>query len=413
MDKNEKKTSDMLKKLSLSLGNIEVSKKENKNFKTFEVVVLILITAIISCLMGGVIAYKLNIGGEKDAELQDFIKNYNYIVDNYYDTVDKSELLDAAIAGMMDGLDKNSAYVGDKDSSFSIYLEGSYKGTGIQVLQSDSNIVVYKVFENTSASKAGIQEGDIIMSINGKSTENMTISDFSSIVKGLSKPFKITYKRGEEQKTVSLKNSNVEISSVSSRIIQTGDKKIGYINVSIFANNTPEQFSKALSSLEKAGMDNLIIDLRDNSGGHLSSASLMISEFLDKKHVIYQIKSKDNQVKYYSSGKNNKKYSIAILVNSSSASASEVMASALKEQYGAILIGEKTYGKGTVQELQTLSDGKQYKLTTKNWLTSLGNPVEKVGISPDYEVKLSEEYFKNKTDENDSQLQKALSLFSR
>ena len=180
--------------------------------------------------------------------------------------------------------------------------------------------------------------------------------------------------------------------------------------MSIFANNTYEQFKKALSNLENENMNGLIIDLRSNSGGHLSSAEEIISLFLDSSHPIYQIKTKDSLNTYYSLGKETKKYKIVILIDKNSASASEVVTSALTEQYGAVTVGEKSYGKGTVQELQSLNDGEQYKLTTKSWLTSKGKVIDGKGIEPDYKVSLDEKYYDEPSFDNDNQLQKAIEL---
>lgn len=412
MNKKEQKTSDNLEKLSKSLDIKVNNKKILPTFKTKEVVFLLLITAIISLIMGGIVTYNVTLKGTNvDSELAEFIKNYDYITNNYYGDVDKNELIDSAISGMLNTLDKNSTYVGSDDDNFSIYLEGSYEGTGIQVYNDENNnIVIYSVFDDTSASKAGLKAGDVIIRLNDKDTTNMSIADFSSLVKKQKGKFKITYKRDDEEKTVSLKASKVELKSVYSETIEKNDKKIGYIQMSIFANNTYEQFKKALSNLENENMNGLIIDLRSNSGGHLSSAEEIISLFLDSSHPIYQIKTKDSLNTYYSLGKETKKYKIVILIDKNSASASEVTTSALTEQYGAVTVGEKSYGKGTVQELQSLNDGEQYKLTTKSWLTSKGKVIDGKGIEPDYKVSLDEKYYDEPSFDNDNQLQKAIEL---
>lgn len=412
MNKKEQKTSDNLEKLSKSLDIKVNNKKILPTFKTKEVVFLLLITAIISLIMGGIVTYNVTLKGTNvDSELAEFIKNYDYITNNYYGDVDKNELIDSAISGMLNTLDKNSTYVGSDDDNFSIYLEGSYEGTGIQVYNDENNnIVIYSVFDDTSASKAGLKAGDVIIRLNDKDTTNMSIADFSSLVKKQKGKFKITYKRDDEEKTVSLKVSKVELKSVYSETIEKNDKKIGYIQMSIFANNTYEQFKKALSNLENENMNGLIIDLRSNSGGHLSSAEEIISLFLDSSHPIYQIKTKDSLNTYYSLGKETKKYKIVILIDKNSASASEVVTSALTEQYGAVTVGEKSYGKGTVQELQSLNDGEQYKLTTKSWLTSKGKVIDGKGIEPDYKVSLDEKYYDDPSFDNDNQLQKAIEL---
>ena len=412
MKNKEQKTIDNIEKLSKSL-DIKVNKRKVvPTFKTKEVVILLLLTTVISLAMGGIVTYNVVLKGEKvDDELQEFITNYDYIVDNYYGDVDKTELVDSAIAGMLSTLDKNSAYVGGTDTNFSIYLEGTYEGTGIQVYNDDNgNIVVYSVFGGSPASKAGLKEDDIIIKVNDKDTTNMSIDEFSKLVKDQKGKFNITYKRGDSEKTVQLKVDTIEIQSVSSKVINKDNKKIGYIRTTIFANNTYEQFNKELDKLEDEGIDGLVIDLRGNSGGHLSAAEQIISLFLDSSHPIYQIKSKESKNIYYSTGKETKNYKISILIDGNSASASEVVTSALAEQYGAKTVGKKSYGKGTVQELQTLSDGDQYKLTTKSWLTSKGEVIDGKGIEPDYDVTLSDEYLENPTDENDDQLQKAIEV---
>lgn len=412
MKNKEQEVMESIEKLSQSL-NIKINKKKTlPTFKTKEVVCLLLFTALIGLAMGGIVTYNVALKGEKvDDELQEFITNYDYIVDNYYGDVDKTKLVDSAIAGMLSTLDKNSAYVGGTDSNFSIYLEGTYEGTGIQVFNDeDNNIVIYSVFEGTPASKAGLKAGDIIVKLNDKDTTNMSVSDFSDLVKKQKGNFKITYKREDATKTVKLKADMVELKSVSSKMIEKNNKKIGYIRTTIFANNTDEQFKKELTSLEDKGMDGLILDLRGNSGGHLTTAEEIISMFLDSSHPIYQIKSKESQSKYYSTGKETKKYKIVILIDGNSASASEVLTSALMEQYGASVVGEKSYGKGTVQELQTLPNGEQYKLTTKSWLTSKGKVIDGKGIEPDYKVSLDDKYAEDPSDENDNQLQKAIEI---
>ena len=412
MKNKEQKIIDNIEKLSKSL-DIKVNKRKVvPTFKTKEVVILLLLTTVISLAMGGIVTYNVVLKGEKvDDELQDFITNYDYIVDNYYGDVDKTELIDSAIAGMLSTLDKNSSYVGGSDTNFSIYLEGTYEGTGIQVYNDDNgNIVVYSVFDGSPASKAGLKEDDIIIKVNDKDTTNMSIDEFSELVKKQKGEFNITYKRGDNEKTVKLKVDTIEIRSVSSKVINKDNKKIGYIRTTIFANNTYEQFKKELDKLENEGIDGLVIDLRGNSGGHLSAAEQIISLFLDSSHPIYQIKSKDSQNIYYSTGNKTKDYKISVLIDSNSASASEVVTSALAEQYGAKTVGKKSYGKGTVQELQTLSDGEQYKLTTKSWLTPKGEVIDGKGIEPDYDVTLSDEYLENPTDESDNQLQKAIEV---
>lgn len=419
MKNSDKKTRDKLEQLSMTLGTFEdtsktdskVKKEYMSPFKTSEVITLLLLTCLVSLLMGGIVVYRINYNNSKniDKELKEFIDNYDYITSNYYDDIDKSNLIDSAIAGMLNSLDKNSSYVGTDDDSFNIYLEGNYKGIGIEIYVNDKGeLVIHKVIDNSPAAAAGLKDEDILVSIAGKKVEGLETSEITKIIKSQKKKFEVVYLRDGKEHTTLVEVSDVFLNSVFSKIIEKNDNKIGYIRISIFASNTGTQFKSELDKMEKDGIDNLIIDLRENSGGHLTTAEEIISLFLDSTHPIYQIESKGKTRKYYSKGKRDTDMKIVLLVNGGSASASEVLTSALKEQLGSVVVGEKTYGKGTVQELQTLPSGGKYKLTTKTWITSKGKKVDKKGIEPDVQVSLDDNYYKDPNDENDLQLQKAI-----
>ena len=239
--------------------------------------------------------------------------------------------------------------------------------------------------------------------------ENTATADFVNMVaQSNDNKFDIKVKRNNQELTFTLIREKIELNSVFADIYETNDKKIGYINVSIFAGNTYKQFKSKLEELETEEVDSLIIDLRNNTGGHLTAVESMLELFMDSNYIIYQTEDKYGVEKKYSDGNNTKTYPIVILTNAISASASEVMAAALSENLNATIIGETTYGKGTVQELKELSSGQQYKFTTKKWLTPKGNWINEVGIKPDIEVSLNENYYNNPTSDNDNQLQKAL-----
>ena len=404
MKREIKKTNDKLKELSSVLGNIDVKKSVDKRaFKTSEVVILVILTAIIGILIGSLVTYNLSkTSGERlDSGLEEFIENYEYIVNNYYGDIDEDKLLSGALAGMMSTLDKNSTYMGDESNNFNVTLEGSYKGIGVEVIEKDGTLVISKVMDNSPAKDAGLKSGDILLKLNGKSMSGKSSAEFASIINENNK-VKLVYERDGKNYTAVLKPKLINLKSVTSKLI---DNKVGYIDVSIFANNTYEQFKNELSKLQKDNISGLIIDLRGNVGGHLVTAEKILSLFLDSSHPIYKIKDKNNIETFYSEGKMNTKYKIVILVDENSASASEVVASALKEQYGVTIIGIKTYGKGTVQELQTLPNGQQYKLTTKEWLTSKGNSIDGVGITPDI---IMDESDKNINFDDDPYIRKAL-----
>lgn len=412
---------------------IEENKKETEQKKTkkgvrrknpfthSEVIFLVVITAVISIFTTYTIVRvsdtKSELGMSDDEKaLQEFIDTYQNILDSYYEDVDSQELIDHAIAGMLSGLDDPYSIYFDEDSSstFDATLEGSYNGVGLEVYNdTDMNIVVSRVFEGSSAEEAGIEAGDIIKEVDGKDLTGKATTEFSDYTKEKEDDeFQVVYLHDGEEKNATLKRKVIIIQSVTSEVLEENDKKIGYIQVDIFSATTYNQFEKAVQKLENEQVDGMIIDLRDNTGGHLSVVTDMLSLFLDDSHVIYQIEDKDQTTKYYSTGKETKEYPVVILQNGNSASASELFTAAMKEEYGAKVVGTTSYGKGTVQELNTLQDGTQYKFTTKKWLTPKGNWVHEKGIAPDVEVELDEGYRNEPTRENDNQFQRAVSTLN-
>lgn len=411
------KKKDTEKKKSIS----KQKRKGNHPFHSTEVVFLVVLTVVISVLMTYICTISFQVKNQKtntntqvDSELQEFIDNYHHIVDNYYEEVDKKELIDNAIQGMISSLDDPYATYFDKtnSSNFDATLAGTYSGVGLEVYNDENmNVIVSRVFENSSAAKAGIQEGDMIRKVDKIDLTGKKTSEFSNYIKDANKKsYEVIYVHDGVEKIATLKKSLIIIQSVSSRVIEKDGKKLGYITIDIFSATTYNQFKKAVEKLEAEHVDGMMIDVRDNTGGHLTVVSDMLSLFLSKKHVIYQIEDKEKKTKYYSTGKKTKKYPVAIIQNGASASASELFTAAMKEEYGAKVVGTKSYGKGTVQELNTLTDGTQYKFTTKKWLTPKGNWVHKNGIEPDYQEELNETYYENRSDESDNQLQKAISV---
>ena len=389
-----------------------------KQFKLSEVIILIVVTLIIGLILGLSIfkvLYSKDNGSvlvSKDEYLSKFIENYNYIVDNYYGDLDKNKLIDSAISGMLDSIgDPYTTYI-DEDASnnFNTTLEGSFQGIGVEVVNdSDNNIIVYRVLDDSPASRAGIQSMDILKSLDGESLSNLATSEFVSKIRNSNaSSFDLVLLRNNEEVSVKVNRELVTIKSVQSEVFERDNKKIGYIYMSIFANNTYSQFKSELQSLEEKGIDSLIIDVRSNTGGHLTAVGNILGLFLDSSHVIYQTEDKNGVVKTYSRGNVTKSYPIVILTNEASASASEILAAAMSEEYGAKLVGKHTYGKGTVQELKTLPDGEQYKFTTKKWLTPNGTWINDVGVPVDIEVDFNKDYYDNPIHDNDKQLQAAI-----
>ena len=363
-------------------------KKDKKLFSTKEVAFLVITTCILSFLMAMLIFNQKDKTTKyiEDSNLSNFLKQYNYIVDNYYMTVDKKKLIDGAIMGMLYSLDDPYAqyYTESSANVFNAKLDGYYEGIGIEFVRiQDGTIYILDVFEDSEAFAAGVKEGDIILSVDDVDVTTITQDELLKMFKNKTTKFKIKVQRGEEELTFEVKKSKVEFKSVSSDIV---DNSIGYIKIDLFAVNTFEQFRDELNKLINENISGLIIDLRGNPGGHLTTAEEILSLLISKNKVIYQIDTHGKIEKYYSQGNKDYKIPIAVLVDKNSASAAELVTAALNEQLGAIIIGQTTYGKGTVQDLVDLPEGVQYKVTTKEWLTSLGKKIQDVGITPTIEI---------------------------
>lgn len=407
--KEDAKKSFFKKEKVIKDNNIISNLQPKTKFGVFEAVVVLVNVALIFCLIGYLVGTKLKTTEEEEyttanKEIQTFIDQYNYILQNYYGEVDENKLITNAINGMLTSLDDYSGVIDSSSNAFTISLEGSYKGIGVSITSNSSGqIVVSSIYEDTPASRAGIKVGDILTYFNEMSLLNVSTSDFVAKV-GQNEKMTLTLLRDGVEQKVTLSREQISLKSVDYKML---DGNVGYIYVSLFANNTYDQFKTALESLENQGMKSLIIDLRNNSGGHLTAVESMLSLFVDSKHVIYQTEDASGASKVYSNGKINKEYKIVVLQNGQSASASEIMSASLRENLSAYIIGNKSFGKGTVQELQTAGD-IQYKFTTKKWLTPNGNWINKVGVIPDLEVSLSKEHTANPTLENDTQYQAAL-----
>ena len=254
--------------------------------------------------------------------------------------------------------------------------------------------------------KLGIKRekiGDIIVKVNNKSVTESSAEEVSNIIKGGEKEnIKISVLRGGITLDKEVGRKKVSIPSVESKIIDN----VGYIYISTFSNTTYSQFKEALETLEKEDIKNLIIDVRGNGGGYLNSAVDIAELFIEKGKNIYGLESKGSKTFYQDETNEKRNYKINILMNGSSASASEILASALKESYNATLIGTKSYGKGTVQETQKLETGGMIKITTAYWLTPNGNKINGKGLNPDIEINGS--YYEGMPYEEDIQLQEAI-----
>lgn len=366
--------------------------------------------SIITIMSGGRNYLKLS------KELSKFYDSYDILVENYNGNVDKKELVDAAINGMVSSVgDQYTSYVDTEGTnSFNQLVDGKYNGIGCLIQETeDKKIKVMQVYDNTSAYKAGIKVGDIIKKVDDKDSSIGSTELANYIKSSKNKSYSVTVLRDDKEIKFTLSKNEVEIPVVTSKIFDKGDKKIGYISISIFSSVSAKQFKSNLEKIEKEGIDSLIIDVRDNNGGYLSSVTDITSYLLPRGKIIYQVQKSNSKIKATKDKTIAKReYPIAVLVNENSASASEILAGAIKESYNGYVVGMKTYGKGTVQQVSELSDGSMIKYTIENWLTPNGNWINEKGIDPTDEVELSDDYYKNLNEESDNQLQKALSLLS-
>lgn len=411
-----KKNTKEVKEKKVNLNKKEKKKKQEKNVVNFsltEVIIITFMTAVVVCVLSGLIVYN-NYGKiaskyeeNNDTGLVEFIETYNHILDSYVEKIDKNKLVDYAIEGMFNYLeDSHTDYLDDEESlSLQDKLNGEYTGVGIEMIDSTEGLYITNVFDSSPAQKAGLEIGDKIIEVNGISVEGKGGSYVADLMKDKNGEFEITVFRNEENIKIKVKTGHVTITSVHSDIFE---EEIGYLKIDTFSATTFEQFESKLKDLEKEKIKSLIIDVRDNTGGYLNSAYEIADLFIEKGKIIYQLKDKSGKIEAHKAKTSDKRnYDIIILTNGSSASASEILAAALKDSYGAKLVGTQTFGKGSVQETETLSSGNMIKYTTAYWLTPLGVCVEEQGINPDVEVIQN-----NKTD-IDEQLDEAINLLKK
>lgn len=381
-------------------------------FSIKAVILIIVITSLITSLTTGLILYNntnLLLGSTveltDDANLKEFIRIYNDLNKDYYDKIDRKGMIEEAISAMLDYLHEDYSTYLNKNQTTELEnkLNGEYNGIGIYF----TGKKIVQVLEDTPASNAGLIAGDEIVSINDISTDGKTNSEILGLI-SKDKENTITIKRNDELISYNIKTSQIN-TPLTNTIININDKNIGYIKVSTFTNKVGEEFKKTLLKLEGQGIDSLVIDMRDNLGGYLKGASEIANLFLEKDKIIYSLDSKDGITNYKDDTDESRTYQVVILINKNTASASEVLTAALKDSYNAIIVGEKSYGKGRVQEAKTLEDGTMVKYTTAKWLTPLGNCIDEIGISPDYVVEMT----KNENGEIvDNQLDKAVEILS-
>ena len=349
---------------------------------------------------------------EDEYEKMDEIKEF--LVNNYYTEVDGDKLMESAYYGLVDGLeDKYSEYISAKD--YSAYLESlfgteTYYGVGITFLNQPIESGFYVIAVNTKgpAYAAGVRKGDIIVSVNGESALSYDGDGLRDHIRGeLGTSVTIGLLRGETSYEVEIERAEIPTESVVYEMLDDG---IAYIQISEFIGDTGKDFTAALKKAEQAGAKGLIIDLRDNGGGLVSSAISVADDLMDKGVVVSTI-NHSGKTSTYTTGNGRTELPYVVLINGNTASASEILSAGIQDNKEGTIIGTLSFGKGIIQNVTTLSDGSAVKYTELQYLSPNGNPIHGVGITPDIEIDLTEDcYDKNGFLVNDVQLEKAIEV---
>ena len=396
--------------------------EENKGQKIYRSIMLVIITALITALVTTIVIYKridnktnidTIVASKDNSGLELTLSRIRTILDNtYIGTLDDKSMLEGAIKGYVAGVgDQYTEYYTKEEMQSKLEeVTGNYVGIGIYMLvdSSSGTILVTEPMEGSPAEKAGIKTGDFIVNVEGEDVTAENVSKMSDKIKGEEgTKVKIKVRRGEETIDFEIERKKIVISHIKARVLENN---IGYIDIKDFDGGTAEEFKTKYDELSKKGIKSLIIDIRSNGGG-IVDESLNILDMLLEKDTTLLITVNKKQEEEVTKAKKKQEIDIPVIVltNQYSASASEILAGALKDNGRAKIVGTKTYGKGVIQTLRTLTDGSGLKTTTEEYYTPNRNKINKIGIEPDYEVNLPDD-ISELTDENDTQLKKAIEL---
>lgn len=398
--------------------------KNSKGFNLLSVIIIICVTSIVSGITTGVIvtnSYKSTTGLSynellNDESLNEFLEVYSSVVNNYYEEVDTTEMIDTALNAMLEYLGDNyTTYLNsDQTAELEEKLAGSYQGIGISfsISQETGEPTIASITKNSPAEKAGLLANDVLVSVDGVSLAGKSSEEIKNMIRNSSKSsVTLVISRNGTEMTFNVNIENVEDVNISYELIE--NTNIGYLQIDSFTKTISNQVNNALTDLENQGMQKLIIDLRNNGGGYLESAEDTANLFLEKGKLIYSLENKDAKADYYDETDAHKTYPIVVLLNENSASASEILAAALKDgySYGVTFVGTTSYGKGLVQQTYDLSDGSMAKYTSARWLRPNGECINGIGLKPDYEIQ-KEDIRDEAGYPIDNQLQKAIEVIS-
>lgn len=400
--------------------------EEKKGIKTYKVVMLVILVAFITFILTTIGMYKyftdtgfgksLVSAANENNEIATELNKYRKIIDKYYlGNIDEEKLKEGAIKGYIEGLgDKYSEYISKEDmEDYMADTTGNFVGIGVYMAQDTktNKIMVISPIKGGPAEKAGIQPGDYILSVDGTEYAGDQMSVAANKIKGeAGTTVKIKFLRNNETKEYELTREKITVNPVEGKVLENN---IGYIEFSSFDEGTAEEFKNKYEELQKQGITSLVIDLRNNGGGIVSEALKIADYILNKDDVIlYEVDKNNKETIEKSTNDPIINMPIVILTNGNTASSSEILAGALKDHGKAKVVGEKTYGKGVIQQLLTLPDGSGLKITSEEYLTPNKTKINGVGIEPDEKVSLPDtvKNVLNVEEKDDTQLQKAIEL---
>ena len=357
---------------------------------------LLIVAGSVILSLSGWSTLKAKTNTTENEDAYQYLKLFSDVIsivqDNYVEKTDQKKLMYGAINGMLRELDPHSSFLKPEDyKELQIETKGKFGGLGIEITIRDNILTVVSPLEDTPADKAGIQANDQIIKIDDQPTQDMSLMDAVQKMRGpKGSKVKLTILRKGMQKPleVELVRDIISIQSVKSHALEPG---FGYVRISSFQSGTAADLRKALTQLEteNSGLQGLILDLRNDPGGLLDQAVEVSDEFLDGGLIVYTGGRLENQKMRFEAHKKSKPFAfpIVVLVNSGSASASEIVAGALQDHKRAIVMGEQTFGKGSVQTVIPLNDGSALRLTTSLYYTPSGRSIQAKGITPDIIVR--------------------------
>lgn len=347
-------------------------------------------------------------GVEKVNLLSDVIDKY------YYKDITDEEKMEGIYKGLMSSTnDKYTDYYSPKEfKDLMVTMEGDYGGIGATLSQDKvtKEVSVVEVYEGSPAARAGLERGDIVISVDGHLGTDESLDDFVQRIRGEEgTSIEMVYKRGDQEKTIEITREEVIVPSVSHRML---DDKIGYIRISSFVNGTQKDFEDALADLQSQGMQGIVFDMRDNGGGMVDSVVAILDDILPAGTVVYTMDKSGKREDYTSDDAKKIDIPVTVLVNENTASAAEIFTGAIRDfNYGTI-IGTNTFGKGIVQSTVPLSDGSAVKITVATYYTPSGECIHEKGIKPDIELEFSyaDENPTEYDELKDNQVQKAMEV---